>query len=83
MSKAAVIDKYHKSSGISKDTLRKVYSRGWAAYFSAGSRPKVSQHQWAAGRVRSYATGKGGARKADADLRRGGKAKKTTKKRKT
>ena len=52
MSKAAVIDKYHKSSGISKDTLRKVYSRGLAAYFSAGSRPKVSQHQWAAGRVR-------------------------------
>ena len=83
MSKAAVIDKYHKSSGISKDTLRKVYSRGLAAYFSAGSRPKVSQHQWAAGRVRSYATGKGGARKADADLRRGGKARKTTKKRKT
>jgi hypothetical protein len=49
MSKAAVIDKYHKSSGISKSTLSKVYSRGLAAYFSAGSRPKVSQHQWAAG----------------------------------
>ena len=88
MSKQAVIDKYHKSSGISKSTLSKVYSRGAAAYFSAGSRPKVSQHQWAAGRVRSFATGKGGARKADADLLRGGKkkkkpaTKKTTKRRK-
>ena len=88
MRKQAVIDKYHKSSGISKSTLSKVYSRGAAAYFSAGSRPKVSQHQWAAGRVRSFATGKGGARRADADLLRGGKkkkkpaTKKTTKRRK-
>ena len=81
MSKAAVIDKYHKSSGISKDKLRKVYARGLAAYFSAGLRPKVSQHQWAAGRVRSFATGKGGARKADADIM-SGKKKKTTKKKK-
>jgi len=79
MSRAAVIDKYHKSSGISKSTLGKVYSRGLAAYFSAGSRTKVSQHQWAAGRVRSFATGKGGARKADKDLI-GGKKKKTAKK---
>ena len=79
-SKQAVIDKYHKSSGISKSTLSKVYSRGAAAYFSAGSRPKVSQHAWASGRVRSFVTGKGGARKADKDLLRGGKKKKTTKK---
>jgi hypothetical protein len=50
-----------------------------AKYYSSGSRPGVSAHQWAAGRVRSFATGKGGARKADADLIRGGK-KKTTKK---
>ena len=81
-SKQAVIDKYHKSSGISKSTLSKVYSRGAAAYFSAGSRPKVSQHAWASGRVRSFATGKGGARKADKDLIRGGKKKTTTKKKK-
>ena len=80
MSKADVIAKYSKSSGISKSTLSKVYSRGAAAYFSAGSRPKVSQHAWASGRVRSFATGKGGARKADKDLLRGGKKKKTTKK---
>ena len=79
MSKAAVVNKYAKSSGISKSTLGKVYQRGLGAYYSSGSRPSVTAHQWAAGRVRSYATGKGGARKADADLRRGGK-KKTKKK---
>ena len=66
--KAGVISKYSKSSGISKSTLSKVYSRGLGAYYSSGSRPKVSAHQWAAGRVRSFATGKGGARKADSDL---------------
>ena len=79
MSKLAVVNKYAKSSGISKSTLGKVYQRGLGAYYSSGSRPGVTAHQWAAGRVRSYATGKGGARKADADLRRGGK-KKTKKK---
>ena len=79
MSKSAVVNKYAKSSGISKSTLSKVYQRGLGAYYSQGSRPGGSAHQWAAGRVRSYATGKGGARKADADLRRGGK-KKTKKK---
>ena len=76
MSKAAVIDKYSKSSGISKSTLSKVYSRGLGAYYSQGSRPKVSAHRLAAGRVRSFATGKGGARKADADLLRKKKGKK-------
>ena len=78
MSKSAVVNKYAKSSGISKSTLSKVYSRGLGAYYSQGSRPKVSAHQWAAGRVRSFATGKGGARKADKYLIRGGK-KKTSK----
>ena len=78
MSKSAVVNKYAKSSGISKSTLSKVYSRGLGAYYSQGSRPKVSAHQWAAGRVRSFATGKGGARKADKDSIRGGK-KKTSK----
>ena len=77
-SKAAVLAKYSKSSGISKSTLSKVYSRGLGAFYSSGSRPGVSAHQWVAGRVRSFATGKGGARKADADLIRGGKKKKKT-----
>ena len=56
-SKQAVIDKYSNK-------------RGLGAFYSSGSRPGVSAHQWAAGRVRSFATGKGGARKADADLLR-------------
>ena len=68
MSRASVIAKYAKSSGISSKTLSKVYSRGLGAYYSSGSRPKVSAHQWAAGRVRSFATGKGRARKPDKDL---------------
>ena len=46
-------DKYSKSSGISRGTLSKVYQRGLGAYYSSGSRPKVSAHQWACGRVRS------------------------------
>lgn len=56
-----------KASGISASILRQVYSRGTAAWKS-GHRPGVSQQQWAAGRLNSFITGKGGARKADADL---------------
>lgn len=67
-SKQSVINKYSQSSGIAKSTLEKVYKRGLGAYYSSGSRAGVSAHQWAAGRVRSFATGKGGARKADSDL---------------
>ena len=65
---------------FSKSTLDKVYKRGLGAYYSSGSRPKVSAHQWAMGRIKSFISGKGGARKADADLLRG--KKKTVKKRK-
>ena len=56
------------ASRYSKSTLDKVYSRGMGAYYSSGSRPKTSGHAWAIGRVRSFVTGKGGARKADKDL---------------
>ena len=50
----------------------------------AGSRPKTSQHSWAMGRVKSFVSGKGGARKADADLLGKKKKKKNvTKKKKT
>tara|TARA_B100000900_G_C20443369_1_gene659967 strand:- start:177 stop:443 length:267 start_codon:yes stop_codon:yes gene_type:complete len=59
---------------FSKSTLDKVYKRGLGAYYSSGSR-RVSAHAWAMGRVKSYVTGKGGARKADADLFRGRKKK--------
>ena len=50
------------------------------AYYSSGSR-NVSAHAWAMGRVKSFVSGKGGARKADKDLL-GGKKKvaKTNKK---
>ena len=58
------------ASRYSKGTLDKVYKRGLGAYYSSGSRPKVSAHQWAMGRVRSFVTGRGGARRADADLLR-------------
>ena len=50
--------------------LAAVYRRGQGAYFSSGSRPGQSSHSWGCGRVRSFATGKGGARKADKDLLR-------------
>lgn len=56
-----------KSTGKSLSTLKAVYRRGLAAWKS-GHRPGVPQHQWAMGRVNSFVTGKGGARKADADL---------------
>lgn len=55
------------------DKLMKVYRRGLGAYYSSGSRPKVSAHQWAMGRVKSFVSGKGGARKADADILKGKK----------
>mgnify|MGYP007073271256 FL=1 len=75
-SKSECIAKYSKSSGISKSTLEKVYKRGLGAYYSSGSRPGVSAHGWACGRVRSFATGKGKARQADQDLYRPKKSKK-------
>lgn len=56
-----------KSTGISKTILKAVYRKGLAAW-KGGHRPGVPQHQWAMGRVNSFATGKGGARKADAKL---------------
>ena len=54
-----------------QEKAQKIYKRGLGAYYSSGSRPKVSAHQWAMGRLRSAATGKGGARKADADILKG------------
>ena len=77
----AAIEKYSKSSGISKAKLRQVAKRGMGAFYSSGSRPGQTPTSWAIGRVRSFATGKGGARKADADLLKGGKKKTGAKKR--
>ena len=66
---------------FSQSKLMQVYRRGLGAYYSSGSRPKVSANAWAMGRVKSFVTGRGGARKADADLLKGksGDAKKTSK----
>ena len=49
--------------------LAAVYRRGQGAYLSSGSR-NVPMGAWAMGRVNSFISGKGGARKADADLLR-------------
>lgn len=56
-----------KASGISLSILREVYNRGMAAWRS-GHRPGVAPQQWALGRVNSFVTGVGKARKADEDL---------------
>ena len=49
--------------------LAQGYRRGQGAYLSSGSR-NVSMAAWAMGRVNSFISGRGGARKADADILR-------------
>ena len=63
-----------EKSQFSYGQLAAVYRRGQGAYLSSGSR-NVPMAAWAMGRVNSFVSGKGGARKADADI-----AKKTRKK---
>jgi len=58
-----------KKSGISIETLRKVYRRGVAAW-NSGHRPGTTPQQWGMARVNSYITkGKGTYHGADKDLR--------------
>ena len=74
--KNKALDNKSKKTGIAYGTLKKVYDRGMAAW-NSGHRPGSTQQQWAMGRVNSFITGKGGARKADADLwKKRGKRKK-------
>jgi hypothetical protein len=73
--------KKSKASGIPMGILRKVFAKGMQAW-NAGHRPGVAQHQWGMGRVNSFITGAGGARKADADLWAKAKAAKARKKKK-
>ena len=68
-----------KATGISKSVLKSVYAKGLAAW-KTGHRPGVGQHQWGMGRVNSFVTGKGGARKVDKKLWK--KASKSRKKKK-
>ena len=56
-----------QNSRFTFSQLKAVYRRGQGAYLSGGSR-NVSMAAWAMGRVNSFISGKGGARKADADL---------------
>ena len=49
--------------------LARVYRRGQGAWLSSGSR-NVTMQAWAMGRVHSFVSGKGGARKADSDIAR-------------
>ena len=42
--------------------------RGQGAFYSSGSRPGQTPTSWGLARARSFASGSGGARKADADL---------------
>ena len=77
----ASLKKKSKASGIPVGILRKVFSKGMQAW-NAGHRPGVAQHQWGMGRVNSFITGAGGARKADADLWAKAKAAKARKKKK-
>ena len=49
--------------------LAEVYRKGQGAYLSGGSR-NVPMAAWAMGRVNSFISGRGGARKADADILR-------------
>ena len=58
-----------KKSRFTYGQLARVYRRGQGAYLSGGSR-NVSMAAWAMGRVNSFISGKGGARKADADILR-------------
>lgn len=69
------------ASGIPMGILKKVFAKGMQAW-NAGHRPGVAQHQWGMGRVNSFITGAGGARKADADLWTKAKAAKARKKNK-
>ena len=69
---AAVVKSLKKKAEGTRFTygqLARVYRRGQGAYLSGGSR-NVSMAAWAMGRVNSFVSGKGGARKADAVILR-------------
>jgi hypothetical protein len=68
---AAKAKKHKVSLGVVKD----VYERGLAAW-ATGHRQGTPQAAWAMGRVNSFLSGKGGARKADDDLWKKAKKKK-------
>ena len=65
----AALRKKAEGTKFTYGQLAEVYRRGQGAYLSSGSR-NVPMAAWAMGRVNSFISGKGGARKADADILR-------------
>ena len=57
-----------KKYNVPVSILKQVVKGGRGAYYSSGSRPGQTPTSWGVARARSFASGKGGARKADADL---------------
>ena len=71
----ATLRKKAEGTKFTYGQLAEVYRRGQGAYLSSGSR-NVPMPAWAMGRVNSFISGRGGARKADADILRKKKTKK-------
>ena len=65
----AALRKKAEGTKFTYGQLAQVYRRGQGAYLSSGSR-NVPMAAWAMGRVNSFISGRGGARKADADILR-------------
>ena len=63
----AALRKKAEGTRFTYGQLADVYRRGQGAYLSSGSR-NVPMSAWAMGRVNSFVSGKGGARKADKDI---------------
>lgn len=63
----AALRKKAEGTKFTYGQLADVYRRGQGAYLSSGSR-NVPMSAWAMGRVNSFVSGKGGARKADKDI---------------
>lgn len=72
----AALRKKAEGSRFTYGQLAQVYRRGQGAYLSSGSR-NVPMSAWAMGRVNSFISGKGGARKADNDIYKKTRGKKT------
>ena len=63
----ATLRKKAEGTRFTPGQLQQVYRRGQGAYLSSGSK-NVPMSAWAMGRVNSFVSGKGGARKADKDI---------------
>ena len=72
----AALRKKADGSRFTYGQLAQVYRRGQGAYLSSGSR-NVPMSAWSMGRVNSFMSGKGGARKADNDIYKKTRGKKT------